>query len=353
MTCAATTPQHGQSVPSLCPVRDRARLPVQPLRPEAECLCDGATGTCRVRPGAACAAAGECASGVCGATAQATLVCCGSACSAGSFCSSDGARCIACEGTAVECAGNTERRCAAGEVVPTECPNGCTPEPAATPYRRSASRALVASARRPTFARQTRPAKHAAARGTARREGNVCSENGSCACQEGQVAAGSDRLLQNGDPCSGSQQCQPGSVCTDGVCCQEACGSACERCEPNTGLCVAIAAAQPDPACTNGRQCTGTRGDCRLTLRQPCSTLTGLCNDLLPIGTPCGTSSQWPLDPEFARDRPDRGLSSYPFGTDFFTPVNRTAELQVRVFWRGVFAECVSRPSLGAPTGCC
>lgn len=143
------------------------------------------------------------------------------------------------------------------------------------------------------------------------------------------------------------QQCQPGSTCTDGVCCQQACNGACERCEPNTGLCVAINAGQTDETCTNGRQCSGARGDCRLNNRQPCSgngaecssnsceptvgnatqiccsqactgerpfcrsngqgcvqcetnadcgngcnVATGLCNALRPIGSTCGASAQ-------------------------------------------------------------
>jgi hypothetical protein len=178
-------------------------------------------------------------------------------------------------------------------------------------------------------------------------EGKVCSENGSCVCRPGEVAAGNSCLLQDGDPCQTSQQCQAGSTCIDGVCCQEACNGTCERCEPNTGFCVALGAGQQDNQCTNGRQCNGARGDCRLTIRQPCSgngaecttnaceptvgnatqiccsqacsgtrpfcrsngqgcvqcetnadcgngcnTQTGLCNDLLPIGTQCGTTSQ-------------------------------------------------------------
>jgi hypothetical protein len=317
------------------------------LRPDAECECDATSGACRLRGGAACSDAAECASGVCTANAQGTTVCCASGCAPGLFCSSDGSACVACEGTAIECDGNTQRACNAGAFATTPCPNGCTPgigcnllPPVGFPCDGGQCAAPNVCQQDVTGAARCCSRNCAA-------EGKVCGATGSCECQAGQVAAGSDCLLQDGDPCQTSQQCQVGSSCTDGVCCQEACTGGCERCEPNTGLCVAIGQGQQDNQCTNGRQCTGARGDCRLTVRQTCSgngaecttnnceptvgnttqicctqacsgdrpfcrstgqgcvqcetnadcgngcnTQTGLCNDLLPLGTPCGTSSQ-------------------------------------------------------------
>jgi hypothetical protein len=321
--------------------------PHEALRPDAECECDAATAACRLRPGASCTAADQCASGVCAANAEGTSVCCSSACAEGLFCSSDGASCVACEGDAISCEGNTELRCDAGVIGRTECRNGCTPGVGCNGlpplgFLCEAGQCAAPNVCQPDVAGASRCCSRNCAA-----EGKVCAENGSCACREGEIAAGNDCLLQNGDPCTNSQQCQAGSTCTDGVCCQQACNGSCERCEPNTGLCVAIAAGQTDNTCNNGRQCVGARGDCRLNNRQPCggngaectsnnceptvgnttqiccsqsctgnrpfcrsngqgcvqcetnadcgngcNTQTGVCNDLLPIGTPCGTSSQ-------------------------------------------------------------
>jgi hypothetical protein len=317
------------------------------LRPDAECECDATSGVCRLRGGAACTDAAECGSGVCTANAQGTTVCCASGCAPGLFCSSDGSACVACEGTAVECDGNTQRACNAGAIASTPCPNGCTPGIGCNVLPPVGFPCDGGQCAAPNVCQEDVTGVARCCSRNCAAEGKVCGANGSCECQAGQVAAGSDCLLQDGEPCQTSQQCQVGSSCTDGVCCQEACNGGCERCEPNTGLCVAVAQGQQDDQCTNGRQCTGARGDCRLTVRQTCSgngaecttnnceptvgnttqicctqacsgnrpfcrstgqgcvqcetnadcgngcnTQTGLCNDLLPLGTPCGTSSQ-------------------------------------------------------------
>lgn len=321
--------------------------PHEALRPDAECECDATTAACRLRPGASCTEADQCASGVCTANAEGTSVCCSSACAEGLFCSSDGASCVACEGNAISCEGNTELRCDAGVIGRTECRNGCTSGVGCNGlpplgFLCEAGQCAAPNVCQPDVAGASRCCSRNCAA-----EGKVCAENGSCACREGEIAAGNDCLLQNGDPCASSQQCQAGSTCSDGVCCQQACNGSCERCEPNTGLCVAIAAGQTDNTCNNGRQCVGARGDCRLNNRQPCSgngaectsnsceptvgnatqiccsqscsgnrpfcrsngqgcvqcetnadcgngcnTQTGVCNDLLPIGATCGTTPQ-------------------------------------------------------------
>lgn len=317
------------------------------LRPEAECACDSETGACALLAGAACGSSEQCQSGVCGANGQGATICCATACGAGLFCSSDGGGCVACEGDGVTCEGNTERRCNAGAIASTECPNGCTPGTGCNDLPPLGFTCDAGQCATPNVCQPDTTGRARCCSRDCAAEGKVCSENGSCVCQPGQVQVGADCLLADGDPCQNSEQCQVGSTCTDGVCCQEACAGACERCEPNTGACVAIAAGQQDPLCGVGRQCTGARGDCRLTVRQQCTgngaecttnnceptvgnatliccaqacgadrpfcrsdgsscvqcetngdcgngcnALTGTCNDLLPVGAPCGASAQ-------------------------------------------------------------
>jgi hypothetical protein len=321
--------------------------PALTLRPEGECECDATTGACLLRGGASCASATECASSVCGANGQGALICCAAACAEGQFCSTDGSACVACEGGAIECDGNTERRCETGVINTVECPNGCT---AGTGCNGLPPLGFPCDAGQCATPNVCQPDVTGAQRCCSRdcaAEGKICAENGSCACQAGQVAAGDNCLLQNGDPCSTTAECQVGSTCTDGVCCQEACSGTCESCQPNTGLCVGVPSTQPDPLCGAGRQCTGARGDCRLTVRQPCTgsgtecttnnceptvgnatqiccaaactpdrpfcrtdgtscvecetnadcgngcnTFTGSCNALLLVGAPCGATAQ-------------------------------------------------------------
>jgi hypothetical protein len=240
------------------------------LLPAAQCTCD-TSGACKLLPGATCTSAGQCGSGLCSATALGAQVCCSSSCGAGLFCSGDGARCVACEGANVDCQGNTELRCNGGVVAPTACPNGCTagvgcnslpPVGFPCPGGQCATNAVCQT---DVDGNQRCCSRDCAA------DGKVCAQNGSCVCAPGQTMAGNACLLQAGDPCSTGTQCAAGLFCTDGVCCQEACNGACERCEPSTGACVAVARGQQDAQCSGSQQCTGTRGDCRAQLRQECS----------------------------------------------------------------------------------
>ena len=240
------------------------------LLPAAQCAC-GADGSCTLRAGADCTQAGQCQSGACLATVAGDRLCCASGCAAGLFCSSDGARCVACEGNNVDCNGNSESRCNGGAPVATTCPNGCTPGTGcnalppigfACPGGQCAGTAVCQS--------DVNGAARCCARNCAA-EGKVCAADGSCACSAGQVAAGTACLLQAGEPCTTNTQCQNGLTCTDGVCCQEACNGTCERCEGGTGTCVAVAQGQQDNQCSGARQCNGQRGDCRSRLRQPCT----------------------------------------------------------------------------------
>jgi hypothetical protein len=105
--------------------------------------------------------------------------------------------------------------------------------------------------------------------------GNSLQCNGQNRCQAPTAGAGQ----ACGAP--GQLQCQTGLSCVDGVCCLEACGGYCERCQAGSGTCVAVPAGQQeaDPVsgnnCTNGFECTGTRNGCRARTGQPCSSTDG------------------------------------------------------------------------------
>jgi hypothetical protein len=105
--------------------------------------------------------------------------------------------------------------------------------------------------------------------------GNSLQCNGQNRCQAPTLGAGA------ACGAAGQLQCQTGLSCVDGVCCQEACGGYCERCQAGTGTCVAVPAGQQeaDPVsgnnCTNGFECTGTRNGCRARTGQPCSSTDG------------------------------------------------------------------------------
>jgi hypothetical protein len=250
------------------------------LLPDVQCVCDPATGGCTLAAGVTCAADGECSSGACGTTAGGNRLCCSGACAAGTFCSSTGTGCVQCEGSDVQCNGNVQSTCNAGAIVTTTCANGCTPGAGCNDlppvgFACDAGQcAGTAACQQDTGGTSRCCVRNCAA------EGKVCSPTGSCECPPGQVAAGAGCLLQAGDPCQSGTQC-PNGLCVDGVCCQEACGGFCERCQAGTGLCAAVAAGQQEldaasgNSCSNGFECTGTRGDCRARTGQPCSNADG------------------------------------------------------------------------------
>jgi hypothetical protein len=250
------------------------------LRPIVQCVCDPSTGSCALAAGASCEQAGECASGECLQTAQGNRLCCSGTCAPGLFCSSTGTGCVQCEGSEVACDGTVQRTCNQGAVVTTTCRNGCTPGmgcnslPPVGFLCDDGQCALGGVCQQDTTGQGRCCVRNCAA------EGKVCSPSGSCECPPGQLAAGNACLLEPGDPCQSGSQCQ-GGRCVDGVCCQEACGGYCERCQGGTGLCVAIPAGQQeaDPAsgndCTNGFECTGQRNGCRARTGQSCSSNDG------------------------------------------------------------------------------
>jgi hypothetical protein len=251
------------------------------LRPDAQCVCDPASGDCALAASTSCEQDGDCASGACVPTAQGNRLCCSGPCAAGLFCSSTGGGCVQCEGSQVACDGNVQRTCSAGAIVTTTCRNGCTP---GTGCNNLPPVGFLCDANRCASGGVCQQDTGGQARCCVRNcaaEGKVCSPNGSCECPPGQVASGNGCLFEPGDPCQSGAQCQTGLSCVDGVCCREACGGYCERCQAGTGTCVAVPAGQQeaDPVsgndCTNGFECTGTRNSCRARTGQPCSSTDG------------------------------------------------------------------------------
>lgn len=251
------------------------------LRPEAQCVCDPASGACALAAGVTCTQDADCSSGACVPTAQGDRVCCAGACGAGLFCNSTGTGCVRCEGEQIECDGSVQRTCSAGDVVTQTCRNGCTTGSGcnAQPpvgFLCDAGQCAPGGVCQPDTSGQSRCCVRNCAA-----EGKVCSPTGSCECPPGQVVAGDSCLLEPGDPCQNSTQCQTGLACVDGVCCREACGGYCERCQAGTGLCQAVPAGQQeaDPvsgnSCTNGFECTGRRNGCGARNGQACTADTG------------------------------------------------------------------------------
>lgn len=242
------------------------------LRPAADCNCD-AQGNCTLLRGRDCSSDENCASGACvPALGDGRFVCCAERCSDGLSCSSDGSACVECAGSQVSCDGLTELRCQAdGLFARTECPFGCTPGEGCNllPGLGLGCDAATGCAMGLVCQQDGSAVQRCCARDCGA-EGRVCAENGSCVCPPDQFAAGDACLLRVGDACQQASDCESGN-CVDGVCCQEACGGACEQCQPGTGACVAVAAGQQDNACNGSRECVGGRGDCRSRLRESCA----------------------------------------------------------------------------------
>ncbi|HEY8922952.1 MAG TPA: hypothetical protein VIU64_01155, partial [Polyangia bacterium] len=81
--------------------------------------------------------------------------------------------------------------------------------------------------------------------------GSTCNGAGAC-------VALPDMKKANGQPCSGATQCVSG-FCADGVCCNTACGDACQSC--TTGTCLAVKRADDAPQCTGTKTCN-PKGEC-------------------------------------------------------------------------------------------
>jgi hypothetical protein len=108
----------------------------------------------------------------------------------------------------------------------------------------------------------------------------------------GNVATCTNRCAQ-GKKCNITADCAGGLTCTDGVCCNSACGGSCEACtkaktgQPSgvDGLCQPVASGVPDP-----------RGVCTSSAASTCGDEGGLCNGsgacaTWPNGTVCQAAS--------------------------------------------------------------
>jgi hypothetical protein len=246
--------------------------PYTELRPATDCNCD-AQGNCTLLRGGACTSDVDCASGACVPVLGGdTRVCCAERCADGLSCASDGSGCVECSGSQVSCDGSIELRCQAdGRFAQTDCPFGCTPGEGCNLLPGLGVACDVASGCLTGLTCQAdgNGLQRCCARDCAA-EGRICADNGSCVCLPNQLAEGEACLLRAGDACSQASECESGQ-CVDGVCCQEACGGACEQCQAGTGACVALAPGQRDNACNGSRECVGARGDCRTSLREQCT----------------------------------------------------------------------------------
>jgi hypothetical protein len=242
------------------------------LRNAADCNCD-AQGGCTLLRGKDCQDGAECASGACVPTlGGGKSVCCATACGTGLSCASDGSGCVECSGQQVSCDGVTELRCQAdGLFARKACPFGCSEGQGCNPLPGLGLTCDVAMGCLGGLPCQqdVNGAQRCCSRDCAA-EGRVCAENGSCVCPPGEVTSGAACLLHSGDPCTQPAECES-AQCVDGVCCEVACAGACEQCQAGTGVCTAVAAGQQDVVCGAGKQCTGTRGDCRSVLLDPCT----------------------------------------------------------------------------------
>ena len=77
--------------------------------------------------------------------------------------------------------------------------------------------------------------------------------------------------VANGQPCVGNLECKSG-FCADGLCCDVACGGACQSCnqEGKKGTCSFLAAGATDNKCSTTRQCR-SNGTCGLRSSMPCT----------------------------------------------------------------------------------
>lgn len=84
--------------------------------------------------------------------------------------------------------------------------------------------------------------------------GAYCDKNGDC--QPRKAAAGTCNLAAGGDcKVAGCGECQSGLSCADGVCCNQACGGACQACDVagKVGQCTTLTSGQPH----HGLPCMG------------------------------------------------------------------------------------------------
>ena len=83
------------------------------------------------------------------------------------------------------------------------------------------------------------------------------------ACVAGAGCKENKCLVANGKACSVAAECQS-SFCTDGVCCDKACGGQCESCSATPGTCTPVSGTPRGgrPACIPGATCNAATSAC-------------------------------------------------------------------------------------------
>ncbi|MEZ4300844.1 MAG: hypothetical protein R3B70_38275 [Polyangiaceae bacterium] len=95
----------------------------------------------------------------------------------------------------------------------------------------------------------------------------------------------------NGDVCAGGNQCTS-ATCTDGVCCNMACGGTCQACDlaGTVGTCTPVPSGQdPDNECMGTQVCNGA-GQCRKPNGDVCAAGTECLSDNCVDGVCCNST---------------------------------------------------------------
>ena len=314
--------------------------PVQGQEDYPECAgastCDG-SGSCKPKPGQACASGGECASGHC-----VDGVCCNEACAdpcksclsgicslvrsaddpmectGASTCDASGA-CKLKNGQACESGGQCASGfCADGKCCDSACQAAC----------QSCLTGTCATVRLADDAPQCTGDLTCDGSGLCKKQnGRACTGNGECAsghCKDGKCcnsectapchscASGTCSPVTGGDDlpectgastCDGSGACKPkpgqgcsagsfcaSGYCVDGVCCDQACADPCMSCL--TGACTAVKGAEDPTGCSGAYTCDAS-GACKKKNGQGCTgaieCASGFCVDGKCCDTQCSS----------------------------------------------------------------
>lgn len=192
-----------------------------------ECI---ARNDCRRGLGTSCSVGGDCVSNNCMAVrgVMGTRVCCAEACGGQrAFCSTDGDRCVECEGAA-------------------DCANGCS-NGLCNPLQPSGGVCTVNTQ---------------CAAGVCLNDSEASGLRRCCAgCSADQTCSSDGRCVtppaQQGNSCTQGQTCGPGLSCVSGICCNALCEGVCESCT-NSGVCQQEFG---EGGCPAGQECS-TRTTC-------------------------------------------------------------------------------------------
>lgn len=250
---------------------------------------------CLLENGADCVDSRDCASGACVRTIAGGNVCCASQCE-GEFCSSDGAGCVECEGEAPQCAGNVSQRCQDGDLLETNCGNGCNPSTGVCTGLLGNGQSCSASAQcGSTLCAPDVSGVMRCCTPNCAASGRVCDADGACVCPNAtDVFVRGQCRGPEGESCAADGDCRSdacentqsvGQVCCTAPCNGQICrasGQGCVQCEGGAPSCQG----NNSRSCVNNAFVTTTCGN-------GCNPATGFCNALIPIGsTGCSQSTQ-------------------------------------------------------------